>query len=242
MSSLRKAKWSMEQALARACYKFICRLFPEMRVYGDTMLPRVGQPVDWKSGLGDARWILYGAVRAMRPEVVVEIGSARGMSTCIMGAARRINEKGKVYAIDPNTPNDWSEFHTGGDNYEFLKARVHEYGLDDWCEIIRKTSGEAGKDWKRPIDFLFIDGDHSYAGVKLDFETFSPYLTERAVVAFHDSAWGLHTTEKGFRDDMGVPTYIEELKKQGYETVTFAEVPGLTLMHPRRGGFSLVHD
>ena len=36
----------------------------------------------------------------------------------------------------------------------------------------------------RPIDLLFIDGDHSYASVKQDYEFYSP-LT-RHIVAFHD--------------------------------------------------------
>lgn len=34
---------------------------------------------------------------------------------------------------------------------------------------------------------LWIDGDHSYQGCKEDFELFSPYLMEGAVVALHDT-------------------------------------------------------
>jgi predicted O-methyltransferase YrrM len=36
------------------------------------------------------------------------------------------------------------------------------------------------------LDLLFIDGDHTYAGVKQDFEMFSPFVREGGVIGFHD--------------------------------------------------------
>jgi cephalosporin hydroxylase len=36
------------------------------------------------------------------------------------------------------------------------------------------------------IDFLFIDGDHSYTGVKMDYEMYSPLVRQGGIVAFHD--------------------------------------------------------
>ena len=41
----------------------------------------------------------------------------------------------------------------------------------------------------RSIDFLFIDGDHSYEGVKADFEIYSPLVKEGGLIAFHDIIW-----------------------------------------------------
>lgn len=37
-----------------------------------------------------------------------------------------------------------------------------------------------------PWDFVFIDGDHSYEGVKADFYNILPYLEPGTPVAFHD--------------------------------------------------------
>ncbi len=37
-----------------------------------------------------------------------------------------------------------------------------------------------------PFDFLFIDGDHSYEGVKADYENYSPMVKPGGMVAFHD--------------------------------------------------------
>lgn len=36
------------------------------------------------------------------------------------------------------------------------------------------------------LDFLFIDGDHSYEGVKKDFEMYSPLVRKEGIIAFHD--------------------------------------------------------
>jgi predicted O-methyltransferase YrrM len=36
------------------------------------------------------------------------------------------------------------------------------------------------------LDFLFIDGDHSYEGVKMDFAMYSPLVRSGGLVAFHD--------------------------------------------------------
>jgi GT2 family glycosyltransferase/glycosyltransferase involved in cell wall biosynthesis/cephalosporin hydroxylase len=38
----------------------------------------------------------------------------------------------------------------------------------------------------RPIDFLFIDGDHTYYGARKDFELYSPFVAEDGLVALHD--------------------------------------------------------
>lgn len=36
------------------------------------------------------------------------------------------------------------------------------------------------------IDFLFIDGDHTYEGVKQDFQMYSPLVKKGGLIAFHD--------------------------------------------------------
>lgn len=38
----------------------------------------------------------------------------------------------------------------------------------------------------KKIDALFIDGDHTYEGVKKDFEIFSPLVRDGGIIAFHD--------------------------------------------------------
>ena len=38
----------------------------------------------------------------------------------------------------------------------------------------------------RRVDFLFIDGDHTYRGVKRDFAMYAPLVREGGIIAFHD--------------------------------------------------------
>jgi cephalosporin hydroxylase len=37
-----------------------------------------------------------------------------------------------------------------------------------------------------PLDFLFIDGDHTYDGVRADFEMYAPLVRKGGIIAFHD--------------------------------------------------------
>lgn len=41
---------------------------------------------------------------------------------------------------------------------------------------------------ERAVDFLFIDGDHSYIGVKSDYQRFAELVRPGGLIAFHDIA------------------------------------------------------
>jgi predicted O-methyltransferase YrrM len=62
----------------------------------------------------------------------------------------------------------------------------------------------------RTIDFLFIDGDHSYEGVKMDYEMYSPLVTPGGLIGFHDIAY-----------PCGVTQFWNELKPRYEETWEF---------------------
>jgi predicted O-methyltransferase YrrM len=209
-----------------------------LRAHLDLFMGRFHGRVDWASGLGDGVYFLYGLVRVLRPEAVIEIGSARGKSTCAMALACSQNAKGKVYAIDPHTQNYWSDQRSES-SYDFLLDRLRTYHLEPWCEVIRKTSREALAN-PPPIkaDLVFIDGDHSYEGVKLDFELCRPLLSEHGLAVFHDSTWGHFKDHPNYREGgVGVGRYLEELRREGHEAVTVFPCPGLTVLQPIRGGF-----
>lgn len=42
----------------------------------------------------------------------------------------------------------------------------------------------------RRVDFLLIDGDHSYEGVRRDFELYAPLVRDGGLIAFHDIVEG----------------------------------------------------
>lgn len=211
----------------------------EYRAYMDILESPYCERVDWKSGIGKSIHALFGIVRSLRPQTIVEIGSARGRSTCAMALACRMNGKGRVYAIDPHDGNAWADRGTEKDSLEFLRNRISDYGLGKYCEIIPTSSKAASSHWNRPIDFLFIDGDHTYEGVLSDLSLFKHWLTQRALVAFHDSLWDYLRDDPCFRPDMGVPRFLENLRHQGFQMITIWAMPGLTIMHPNADGFPL---
>jgi predicted O-methyltransferase YrrM len=191
------------------------------------------------SGFGDSAELLYGLVRSMKPEVCVEIGSARGKSACYIGMALKENGRGTLYAIDPHLPTDWNDSFSV-DTAEVFARNVAEVGVTGQVCMIRSYSGTAATDWNRPIDFLLIDGDHSYEGIKRDWDLFVPHLRRFGVVAFHDTIWNLNSAPQvGQREDMGVPRFVDELRQQGYPVITIERDCGLSIVQPFVGGISL---
>jgi predicted O-methyltransferase YrrM len=59
----------------------------------------------------------------------------------------------------------------------------------------------------RKLDLLFIDGDHSYEGVRRDYELYGPLVAPGGVVAFHDIVPG----EPSYVG--GVPRFWSEIKQ-----------------------------
>jgi predicted O-methyltransferase YrrM len=191
---------------------------------------------DFATGLGQSVWLLYGLTRSLQPDTCVEIGSAEGWSTCHLGLALRENIRGKLYAIDPHCPTAWND-HDAAASLPVLQRNLRRCGIERYVEIVRATSAEAACGWQRPIDLLFIDGDHSYEGVKQDWTLFSPHLTRFGITVFHDTSWELHGAK---RPDMGVPRFLEELRAAGYPLITLDRDFGLTLVQNRPGGEPLV--
>jgi predicted O-methyltransferase YrrM len=192
---------------------------------------------DFPTGMSHSAWLLYGLARSLQPEICVEIGSARGWSTCHLGLALRENVRGKLYAIDPHLATNWNDTDSVA-TLPVLRRNLRRCGVARYVEIVRATSEEAARNWTQPIDLLFIDGDHSYEGVKRDWTLFSPYLAPFGVAAFHDSTWELHGPN---RPDMGVPRFLEELRTAGYPLITLDRDFGLTLVQAHPGGVPLVH-
>jgi predicted O-methyltransferase YrrM len=194
--------------------------------------------IDFHSGLGDSAYILYGLARALKPNVAVEIGSARGKSACYVGTALKQNGGGRLFAIDPHTRTDWND-EDSVDTLQEMRGNIRKFGIEKQVEIIRDVSERAAMRWMLPIDMLFIDGDHSYEGVKRDWELFSPHIVPFGVVVFHDTMWDLAPDSPYSRSDMGVPAFVEELRLAGYPVMTLNRDFGVSLVQTTPNGIPL---
>lgn len=192
------------------------------------------------SGLGDTSWVLYALAKSLKPDVCVEIGSALGNSAAFMATALAENKKGKLFCIDPHAPTAWNDTNAV-DSYQTFHHNLKALHLDGFYECIRSYSPEAAKNWDKPIDLLFIDGDHSYTGVKQDWELFSPFMKQFGVVVFHDTMWEVAEQDPQYRRaDMGVPKFVEELRAEGYPVITLPNNFGCSLVQTTKGGCRLL--
>lgn len=112
---------------------------------------------------------------------LVEIGVAEGASALALRCA--VDKYSTLYLIDP-----YPSGKVPGLNFVRICARRH-VGKCKTCLVhwIRDFSYNAAKSWNIPIDFLFIDGDHSYDGCLRDWQDWSRFVVRGGVVAFHDA-------------------------------------------------------
>lgn len=133
------------------------------------------------------RTLLYSlATRLQHGATLVEIGSYRGGSSQFLGcAAQSLN--GKLYCVDTWKSDAMTvERH---DTYEDFLRNTAVYGSS--VQPLRGRSVEIAKTFHGIIDLLFIDGDHSYEGCRMDVETWSKKLRNGAILIFHDYSWAL---------------------------------------------------
>ena len=79
-------------------------------------------------------------------------------------------------------------------NFEYIKT-ANKYSVDTMgLGLFRGTTDEYFQQLEpnAKFDFIFIDGDHSYPGVKKDYESVLPYVSENGVMVFHDAWWDVH--------------------------------------------------
>ncbi len=112
-------------------------------------------------------------VADLRPATVLEVGVAQGgtLGRWALGAA----DDALLIGVDARPPEHIP--HRAGQTLRLLAADSH---TPEALAAIRAELGD------RPVDFLFIDGDHSAAGVRADFEAFAPLVRPGGIVAFHD--------------------------------------------------------
>jgi len=121
------------------------------------------------------RVLLYAIVRGLQPRRLLEIGTHKGGSTLIICAALDEIGDGLVACIDPNPvidPQDWERV-----------AHRATMIVGSSPDAIGGAADVAGGGF----DFVLIDGDHEYKGVRRDIDGVLPRLAPDSYLLFHDS-------------------------------------------------------
>ncbi len=174
-------------------------LFPDPRgVYGSDQ-PHMRSPAQgpggfWQCPVQLASVLVY--LASLAPRSLLEIGTASAWTTTLMTAylqrfgLQRADtvDVGSAY-LDARLPPLWPSAALGLENLRMVRLHL--------------GNGSFDRPLRPEYDLVFIDGDHSYDGVKADFARYGP-LARRAVL-FHDVHDAL--TE-------GVRRFWEELKQR----------------------------
>jgi len=158
-------------------------------------------PYRWTHGATDLHMgdgiVVYSMIQHMRAKNCVCIGSGGGYIPRIITQARLdLHQQG---IFEGNRDYNWGDIGStyvvdacngiGGPND--LENEDSFYRTHFYPRFIKSTSEEAYYDFfvrqGIKIDFLFIDGDHSYDGVKLDFNLYSTILSDNGVIIIHDT-------------------------------------------------------
>lgn len=125
-------------------------------------------------------------LKDLKPKTILEIGTAGGGSLFLYTRVADLN----AILISVDLPGgefgggyaEWKipiyqSFAKRGQRINLLRVDSHNPRT---LEKVKKILDN------KKVDFLFIDGDHSYEGVKKDFNMYSSLVRKGGIIAFHD--------------------------------------------------------
>lgn len=191
-------------------------------------------PYRWTHGATDLHMgdgiVVYSMIQHMRAKNCVCIGSGGGYIPRIITQARLDLHQQGIFEGDSDY--NWGDIGAtyvvdacngiGGPND--LENEDSFYRTHFYPRFIKSTSEEAYYDFfvrqDIKIDFLFIDGDHSYEGVKLDFDLYSTILSDNGIIIIHDTDEKYEETlivsedsKKDYHKFNGPAKFVKELQE-----------------------------
>lgn len=138
----------------------------------------------------EARFLTMAASIPSASGVILEIGSFKGRSTIALAKVAELAGEAHtgLWAVDPFTsPTETCPDLEVPSSFPEFTANLERAGVSDKVQVFQGFSFDLAPEWSENIRFLWIDGDHTYKGAKTDFDLFSPFLEDGAIIAFHDT-------------------------------------------------------
>lgn len=149
------------------------------------------------------RITLYGAIRASKPNVVVETGTAAGASATYILEALKKNGQGCLYSVDV----EHKERLSGRLIPDYLRSQVH-IRTGDSLSVLPELLKEVGS-----VDFFLHDSLHTYEHMMKEYKMVFHHMKHGAVICSHDvlmtNAWKHFTSKyrlhkRGMVKNMGI--------------------------------------
>jgi predicted O-methyltransferase YrrM len=122
--------------------------------------------------------------------VAVEVGVYEGGSA--VSLCRALPPDAELHLIDPFTAHPtllpgWRGVEAATRRTVERAARERGGPRLHWHV---ELSADTAAGWSQPVDLVFVDGDHSVEGCRLDWELWSPHVPPGGTVVFHDARAG----------------------------------------------------
>ncbi len=124
---------------------------------------------------------------------VVELGSWRGSTTSYLATACRAFGEGTVYAVDTfrGTKEGQTTYAAlsrhGGETLTDFTDQITRAGVTDGIRPLVGLTTETARSYPgRRIRVVLVDADHSFDGVRADFEAWLPHMAVGGLIIFHD--------------------------------------------------------
>lgn len=170
-------------------------LLNDSSAWAQALVALYREPVSFPASLAPPQGAqLRDMILALKPRVVVEIGCYIGVSTLwvaqaleTLGGDRQVHSADLFYAKFPVPPFYYNYLHAPQMRAE---QALRDAGLGHRSNFYRCLSKDFARRFPslcpKPIDFIFIDGDHSEGGCLDDFISFYPLLPVGAQILSHD--------------------------------------------------------
>lgn len=171
---------------------------------------------------------IYEFVRQERPNSILELGFAHGVSACYLGAALKDNGSGRLTTIDVQAARERDPH---------IEELLDAAGLLDWVspiytptsytwELMRMLERQQGGQWM--FDFAFIDGAHSWFVDGLAFFLVDKLLKPGGWILFDDLDWTYATSPT-----LGATDFVRSMPADEQSTPQVGQVFDLLVrQHP----------
>ena len=154
-------------------------------------------------------------------KTAVELGVFEGVNTLIIASS--LAADGYLYAVDP--------FMKGrlGLCYGKLicKSQLAKHRVQGKVKFLEMLSFDAVAHISEPIDFIFVDGDHSLEGVKRDWTDWAPKVKKGGYIALHDTSVPKHDVHV---QELGSYQYFQSHISKDNRFKKVAEVDSLNIL------------